>query len=332
VSDFLSQLWSALTSVSVPLLLLAIALQTVQTCLVALAWRNILRFSYPRGDVTYRATLGYYAGGSGLNAFLPAGAGTVAMLGLFRTSIEGSTVAGLVGATVVQNLFFAIVATLVYLWLFLTVAGSFDFKFQFEADHWVATLIIIVAGIALLVLVVRMLWRHVRTTWENTKAGGAIITRPRLYLTEVAGVEAISYGCKLGINATYMHAYGIPVSLNNIFLIIAAGSISSTFAVLPGAVGAQTALVSVALKGVAPQSTITAYTVSQGLIMTAWSTLFGLSMLAHTIGWQETRKLMHRRKKEEEEERLARATAGGGEDVAPEHTSRLGRVRARRRG
>ena len=331
MSDFLSQLWDALTSVSVPLLLLAIGLQTVQTCLVALAWRNILRFSYPKGDVTYRATLGYYAGGSGLNAFLPAGAGTVAMLGLFRTSIEGSTVAGLVGATVVQNLFVAIVATLVYLWLFLTVAGSFDFKFQFAADNWVTALIIIVAGVALVVLVGRILWRHVRSTWENTKTGGAIITRPRLYLTQVAGVEAVSYACKLGINATYMHAYGIPVSLNNIFLIIAAGSISSTFAVLPGAVGAQTALVSVALKGVAPQSTITAYTVSQGLIMTAWSTLFGLTMLAHTIGWQRTRELMHRKKKEEEEQR-ARAAAGGGEDAAPERTSRLGRVRARRRG
>ena len=182
-----------------------------------------------------------------------------------------------------------------------------------------------------LVLVVRRLWRHVRSTWENTKTGGAIITRPRLYLTEVAGVEAVSYCCKLGINATYMHAFGIPVSLNNIFLIIAAGSISSTFAVLPGAVGAQTALVSVALKGVAPQSTITAYTVSQGLIMTAWSTLFGLTLLAHTIGWQETRKLMHRKKKQQEEE-LAGVAAGGGADVESEHVSRLRRVRTRKRG
>ncbi|MGN6379984.1 MAG: lysylphosphatidylglycerol synthase domain-containing protein [Gaiellales bacterium] len=331
MSDFLSQLWDAMTAVSLPLLLLAIGLQTAQTLLIALAWRNILRFSYPKGDVTYRATLGYYAGGSGLNAFLPAGAGTVAMLGLFRTSIEGSTVAGLVGATVVQNLFFAIVATLVYLWLFLSVAGSFDFKFEFASDNWVATVVIIVAGIALVVLVVRILWRRLRDTWENTKTGGAIITRPRLYLVEVAGVEAVSYACKLGINATYMHAYNIPVSLNNIFLIIAAGSISSTFAVLPGAVGAQTALVSVALKGVAPQSTITAYTVSQGLIMTAWSTVFGLTMLAHTIGWQQTRKLMHRRKKQEEEAALAQAGAAAGDGGAAEPTSRFGRVRARRR-
>jgi hypothetical protein len=62
--------------------------------------------------------LAYYAGGNGLNAILPASAGTVAMLGLFRTDIEGSTVADLAGATVVENIFFAITAALVYLWLF----------------------------------------------------------------------------------------------------------------------------------------------------------------------------------------------------------------------
>src|SRR6476659_5246103 len=95
MADWLSQLWDTLTSVSVPVLLLGLAFQTAQTCLVALAWRNILRVSYPEGGVNYRDTLGYYAGGNGLNAILPASAGTVAMLGLFRTSIEGSTVAGL---------------------------------------------------------------------------------------------------------------------------------------------------------------------------------------------------------------------------------------------
>ena len=54
----------------------------------------------------YREVLSYYAGGAGLNSILPASAGTVAMLGLYRTAIAGSTVAGLVGATLVQNIFF----------------------------------------------------------------------------------------------------------------------------------------------------------------------------------------------------------------------------------
>lgn len=299
METFLNELWTTLTSVSVPLLILGIAFQTLQTVFVALAWRNILRASYPDGGVNYRQTLAYYAGGNGLNAILPASAGTVAMLGLFRASIDGSTVAGLVGATVVENIFFAVMGILVYLWLFLGVAGSFDVHFSWLSAHTVAALIIVVAGTGLIVLVVRILWRRFRQTWENAKEGGAILRTPRKFMVQVVAVEGISYLARVGVNATFMYAYHIPVSLANVFLIVAAASISSTVAVLPGAVGAQTALASVVLKGVAPEATITAYTVGQGVITTAWNAVFGLTLLAHSIGWKDTRKLMHRKKKGE---------------------------------
>jgi uncharacterized membrane protein YbhN (UPF0104 family) len=102
----------------------------------------------------------------------------------------------------------------------------------------------------------------------------------------------------MGVNATFMYAYDIPVSLTNVFLIVAAASISSTVAIAPGALGAQTALASVVLKGVAPSGAISAYTIGQGVITTAWNALFGLTMLARTIGWEATRKLVHRNEKE----------------------------------
>jgi uncharacterized membrane protein YbhN (UPF0104 family) len=299
VSDWLHNLWDAMTAVSVPVLILGIALQTAQTLFVALAWRNILSASYPEGGVNYRQTLSYYAGGVGLNSILPASAGTVAMLGLFRASVAGSTVAGLVGATVVENIFFMVMAVLVYGWLFFSVAGSFDVKFGWFSAHAGLTLVILVAGTALVVIVGRILWKRFRQTWENAKEGGAILGEPRKYLVQVAGVELLSYAARMGVNATFMYAYHIPVSVENVFLIVAASSISSTVAVLPGAVGAQTALASVVLKDVAPQATITAYTVGQSLITTAWNAVFGLTLLAHSIGWKDTRALMHRKKKGE---------------------------------
>jgi hypothetical protein len=60
---------------------------------------------------------------------------------------------------------------------------------------------------------------------------------------------------------------------------------------------------------VAPQSVITAYTVGQALITTAWNVAFGLGALAHQIGWAETRKLVHRRRKEKEKETEAAVVA-----------------------
>jgi hypothetical protein len=110
----------------------------------------------------------------------------------------------------------------------------------------------------------------------------------------------VSYVARMGVNATFMYAYDIPVSVTNVFLIVAAASISSTVAVAPGAVGAQTALASVVLEGVAPQAAISAYTIGQALITTAWNAVFGLTMLARTIGWEDTRKLIHRKKKGED--------------------------------
>ena len=84
----------------------------------------------------------------------------------------------------------------------------------------------------------------------------------------------------MGVNATFMYAFHIPVSITNVFLIVAAASVSSTVAIAPGAVGAQTALASVVLKGVAPQSAITAYSIGQQVITTAWNVAFGLTLLA----------------------------------------------------
>ena len=110
MADWLSQFWDTMKAVSLPLVVLGLSFQTLQTLFISLAWRNILRAAYPKSVLPYREVLSYYAGGAGLNSILPASAGTVAMLGLYRSAIAGSTVAGLVGATLVQNIFFVIVA------------------------------------------------------------------------------------------------------------------------------------------------------------------------------------------------------------------------------
>jgi uncharacterized membrane protein YbhN (UPF0104 family) len=299
VAGWLNQFWDTLKAVSLPLVVLGLSFQLLQTLFISLAWRNILRAAYPKSVLPYREVLSYYAGGAGLNSILPASAGTVAMLGLYRSAIAGSTVAGLVGATLVQNIFFVVVAAVIYLWLFLSVTGSFDVQFGWFSSHVALSLIIFIGGGLLTVIVGKLLWHRLRHTWEQAKDGGGILTTPRKFMTQVVLVEAASYAARMGVNATFMYAYHIPVSITNIFLIVAASSISSTIAIAPGAVGTQTALISVVLNGVAPQSVITAYTVGQAVITTAWSVAFGLTMLAMQIGWKQTRSLIHFRKKKD---------------------------------
>jgi uncharacterized membrane protein YbhN (UPF0104 family) len=299
MADWLNQLWDALTAVSVPLLLLGLAFQAGQTLFVGLAWRNILRYSYPEGDVRYRPILAYYAGGVGINAVLPASAGTVAMLGLFKANVKGATVPGVIGATVVQNIFFVVVSAIVYLWLFLGVAGSFDVEFQWFHDHPGWTAAILIGGAALVWIVGRLLYTRFNSVWQNAKTGGGILGEPRVYMKQVVAIEGLSYISRMCVNATFMHAFGVPVSVQNVFLIVACSSISSTLALLPGAVGAQTALATVVLKGTAPTEVISAYTIGQAVITTAFNVALGIILLAREIGWPATKAMFHRRKKGE---------------------------------
>jgi len=51
------------------------------------------------GGLTFKTAWGASQGGTAINAIAPAQAGTAAMIGIFRTSIPGASVAGVTSAT-----------------------------------------------------------------------------------------------------------------------------------------------------------------------------------------------------------------------------------------
>src|SRR6266404_840142 len=98
--------------VSVYWLLLALALKTAESAFIGLTWRNILDAAYPRATLSFKTAWGASQGGTAINAVAPAQAGTATMIGIFRKSIPGSSVAGVTSATIVQSLFFTAVSVL----------------------------------------------------------------------------------------------------------------------------------------------------------------------------------------------------------------------------
>ena len=62
-----------------------------------------------------------YAVGVAMNGFLPANMGTFVTLVMFVAIIPSTTFAGSLAAYLVQKIFFTIVGTFVYLYLFLSV-------------------------------------------------------------------------------------------------------------------------------------------------------------------------------------------------------------------
>src|SRR5271165_3506610 len=153
ISGWLKHVGSTIRSISLGYLLAAIVLITLQTTTTALAWYSILRFAYPSSGVRWIQIYACYAAAVALNFVLPANLGTLAMLMMFTTLIAAATFAGVLAGYVIQKVFFTVIGTAGYVYLFLTVGGSFNLQFGFIAEHPWATAIMFAGAAVLLYLV-----------------------------------------------------------------------------------------------------------------------------------------------------------------------------------
>jgi uncharacterized membrane protein YbhN (UPF0104 family) len=292
ISGWFKTLWHAVTAISIGYLLAGIALITLQTTMTAYAWYSILRYGYPDSGVRWVQILACYAAAVALNSVLPANLGTLAMLLMFTTIIVAANFAGVLGGIAVQKIFYTLIGTFVYLYLFLTIGGSFDLQLGFISAHPVATVILVAGVAALIYLVARMLRERIREWWGEAKVGGQILTHPKAYFGRVLFPEVISYAAMLGIIALFLGAYNIPVSFHTIMRVVAGNSIANATSVTPGGAGVVQGFNVLSLKGITSSANANAYSVAQQLVTTAWGILFAIVMLIRAFGWSDGRTLV----------------------------------------
>ncbi len=292
IAGWFKDIWNTLTSVSLGYLIAGIALMTVQTTATAFAWYSILRYGYPDSEVRWIQVLACYAAAVALNSVLPANIGTLAMLLMFTTIIVAATFAGVLAGMAVQKIFFTLIGTFCYLYLFLTVGGSFSIQLGFLAEHPWATAILLIGVAMLLFLVGRVLRQRVKQWWEQAKVGAQILAQPRAFLGRVVLPEAISWVAMLGIIAVFLAAYNIPVSFHTLMRVVAGNSIANVSSVTPGGAGVVQGFNVLSLKGITSTSNATAYSVSQQLVTTAWGILFAILLLIRAFGWTDGKTLV----------------------------------------
>jgi uncharacterized membrane protein YbhN (UPF0104 family) len=289
---WIADLWDALTEVSIGYLVLGILLQTAQTGLTALAWVAILRAAYPESGVRPLAIVTCYAVAVALNGVLPANIGTFTMLFMFLAIVPGSTFAGIFSGYLVHKIFFTIAGAAVYLYLFLSVPGSFDVHLEGLGNDWSLATLIAVGTVVLLVLLARIFWRWVKKLWAQAKQGGAILASPRDYFLKVFLPSFGGYAAKLGVIAVFLAAYGIPVTFHTVMTVVGGNSIANVTSVTPGGIGVNQAINAVALDDVTDRATATAYSLSQQLVTTAWNIVVAIALVAFVFGWQGGKKLV----------------------------------------
>jgi uncharacterized membrane protein YbhN (UPF0104 family) len=284
LGGWFSDLWDTITTISAEYLVAAVALKTVQTAATAYAWYAILRYAY--GDrVRWREILACYAASVALNGVLPANLGTLAMLLMFTTIIAGATFAAILGGYAVQKIFFTLSGLFVYLYLFLTVDGSFDIKFEFVHTHTAATVIFVAGGAYILYLLVRRAWPRVVRWWADAKEGGGILVRPRAYFGRVFIPELVGWLASLAVMGVFLAAYDIPVTFHTLMRISGGNSIANVTSVTPGGAGVTQAFNVASLKGIASPTDATAYSVAQQLVTTAWNIVLAVITLVYAFGW-----------------------------------------------
>ena len=289
VWGWFEDLWDTLTEISIGYIVLGCFFQGLQTVLTALGWYGILRYAYP-GGVTYMPVLAAYATGVALNNFVPANMGTFVMLLMYVAIVKGSTFPGVLGGYVVQKIFYFVIGTLIYVYLFSQVAGSFDFQFGNEQDaisnHPVLTLGIIAGALFLLVLLLRVFWTWVKKMWAKAVQGAAILRDLRAYVKWVLLPQMGGYAAKVMVIVVFLAAYGIPVTFGSVMSVLGSNQLANILSFTPGGIGVNQAFNTFALGAYTDDTTATAYSLGQQLITTAFNVGFAILLICVVFGWQ----------------------------------------------
>ena len=293
VRDWLDHLWDEIKDMPKGYMAAAVTFQTGQTIFAGLSYYGILHFAY-KDEVGFWPIVAAYSVGVAMNGFLPANLGTFVTLIMFVAIIPSCTIAGALAAYLVQKIFFTLAGTFVYLYMFLSVPGSFDVSFSRLHDHPVAVLLIVAGGIALLVLLGRIFWRKLKGLWEQAKEGGAILTQPKTYLKRAFLPSFLAWGCKLAVTGIFLAAFAIPVTFESIMWVVGSGSLANVASFTPGAVGVTQATNALALKTCCdvPNSQAIDYSTAQQLITTAWNQVVAIVLVITVFGWTGGKQLV----------------------------------------
>jgi uncharacterized membrane protein YbhN (UPF0104 family) len=323
VTGWLSDLWDQIKSVPARYIVVALVFQSAQTFFAGLSYYGILRAAYP-GQVALWPIVTAYAVGVAMNNFLPANIGTFVTLMMFVALIPAATFAGAIAAYLVQKIFFTIAGTFVYLYLFLSVPGSFHENLGNISDNAAVSILIAAGGVLLIVVVGRIFWRQMKKLWLQAKQGGVILSRPKEYFAYAFFPSLLSWLCKLAVIGVFLAAFAIPVTFESVMWVTGSGSLANTVSFTPGAVGITQATNALALDTCCDvaQTTAISYSTAQQLITTAWNVLVALVLVVLAFGWTGGKLLVSesyadaKDKVAEQKAQRAARKAAGAEDAS----------------
>ncbi len=293
------------SQVNVPLLCLGVALSFAANAVRQRGWLTILRAAHPHAtSLRLRDVETAYFAGAGLNGVLPARGGDVVKLALLHRRIPNSSYATLAATFVPETLFETLCGAALVIWALslglLPVPGSSSELPSLDVSTLVAHPLRFAAIAGGLVLVAVVLWRlfgaRVRGFLQRAARGLAILRSPRRFVTGVASWQALGRLIRFGSLAALMAAFGLPVTLATVTLVMAAQGGTRVIPIAPASSGVKLLLLSYGLVQLSDRTVdiaqITAFAFGTGAVLLVSGLIVSLAILAAQFGsWSPWRAL-----------------------------------------
>lgn len=290
-----------LTTVRWDMLGFALACHAVKLVFRSYAWRAIVNAAYPRARLKFRAALGAYVAGVGVNSIVPARGGDVVKMYLAKQRIEGSSYFTLAPTLVVETMLDFVVSSCILGWAMANGAlpvhqvyarlPSVDWKFLLRHDR--VTIYFLVAffiiGVAVFV--------YARRRWDDFKkrvgAGFAILRDRSRFVLHVLVPQAISWGLRIASIFFFLKAFHVPATIHNALLAQVVDSLSTLFPASPGGAGTKQGLTEYLFRNSGISNTLLlAFSVGMNIAIVAANLIFGLvaiGFMAKTLSFKRIR-------------------------------------------
>ena len=260
-----------LASVGWTSLAIALGLHVSKVLLRTVAWRNILRASYPEERVRWAPVAGAYVAGVGVNSVVPGRGGDLVKLYLVHRRLPDVKYTTLATTLVTETLLDLVLATGFFLWaLSLGVVPSihtpsFDWGWLFRNGKATATIVAL-----LTVLVIWLSWRLSRSEdlKERFGRGFAILRDRRRYVREVASWQLLSWICRIASLFWFLKAFHVHATVHNALLSQVVDSLSTLLPFSPGGAGTKQGFLVAILHGQASTSRLLAFSIGMYVAVT----------------------------------------------------------------
>lgn len=314
----LSEFFSNLSDVHLVPLLIGMVCFVAYLSLRALAFRNILQDAYPMTVVPYRQIWGAYLAAYGFNNVIPARGGDVLKVYLVKISVPGATYPTIGAALLVEAIFDLCAGALAVSFALITGVFpkppswvSFDaVDLSFVVADGRRALFLLTAFVVALLVIFSLVALRVRTFWARVRQGFAVLQDRRRYLRRVWGVQGIGWLIRGTAFYFFLSAFGMPATVENVFLVLCANAVAAIFPFTPGGAGIVQALLVELMKGGAVTGALIAsYGVGQQATIAVLSLAVGFGALVWVFQIRSFREVIDRGKADREEHRAAERAA-----------------------